>query len=185
MQIILDVRQIMLTATEWMALRRPDIGWSDPFNASAREANATSPRCLGVQRSQKRCHARPHGGSSSASCQIPASSVRTWRLRTPPSAHAQPHISRLDDSSIFSCGVGETITDSGAIDQTGMTLPVSPLLSSSTGSLYQRVVNGPAARLSERFVRVSHLTVFVQYTPGTSRRAGKPCSAGNALPFIS
>ena len=39
---------------------------------------------------------------------------------------------------------------------TSVVLPVSPPVPSSTGSLYQRVVNGPGARLSPSVIRVSH-----------------------------
>ena len=97
---------------------------------------------------RKRRHSRPRGGSSSAGRHVAASPARTWTLRTPPSAQAQPHISRSTDSSIDSWGAGETMSDSGAIDQTGVVSPVSRPVPSSTGSLYQRVVNGPCARLS-------------------------------------
>ena len=68
---------------------------------------------------------------------VAASSARTWTLRTPPSAQAQPHISRWAASSIVSLGIGETMSDSGAIDHTGMVSPVSRPAPSSTGSLYR------------------------------------------------
>ena len=55
-------------------------------------------------------------------------------------------------------GAGATITDCGAIDQTGTVDPVGWPASSSTGSLYQRVVNGPRARLSASVTRMSHFT---------------------------
>jgi hypothetical protein len=90
------------TGTSWIALRRPDIGWSNPFIASAREASTTTPRCLGVQAIEKRCHWRPRSGSSSVCRHVAASPVRTWTLRTPPSAQAEPHISRLAGSAIAS-----------------------------------------------------------------------------------
>jgi len=38
---------------------------------------------------------------------------------------------------------GETMSDSGAIDQTGVVLPVSAPAPSSNGSLYKRIVNAP------------------------------------------
>ena len=63
--------------------------------------------------------------------------------------------------SILSSGAGETMSDSGAIDQTGVAAPVSRPMPSSTGSLYQRVVNGPAPGYRTSVIRVSHLTLFV------------------------
>ena len=56
---------------------------------------------------------------------------------------------------------GETISDSGAIDQTGVTTPVSRPAPSRTGSLYQRLVNGPGARRSASVIRASHFTLLV------------------------
>jgi hypothetical protein len=58
-------------------------------------------------------------------------------------------------------GAGATITDCGAIAQTGTVRPRADARSSSTGSLYQRVVNGPGARASASVMRVSHFTLFV------------------------
>ena len=72
-----DARQTTFTVTSWITLRRPDIGWSTPVSASAREANTTGPRCLGVQGIEKRRYSRPRGGSMSAGRHVAASSVRT------------------------------------------------------------------------------------------------------------
>src|SRR5712691_4844184 len=155
-----DADQTTFTGTAWIALRRPDIGWHRPSLACAREASATAPRCRGVQGIEKRCHSRPWAGSSDAGRQSP-SPVRTSTRWTPPSAQAQPHISRSTDNSIASSGAGETMTDSGAIDHTGVVSPVSRPASSSTGSLYQRVVNGPGARVAASVIRVSHFTLLV------------------------
>jgi len=46
---------------------------------------------------------------------------------------------------------GETMSDSGAIDQTGVVLPVSAPAPSSNGSLYKRIVNAP--------VQTSHFAI--------------------------
>jgi hypothetical protein len=65
------------TGTSWIALRRPNVGWSCPFTASASEASGNALGRLGVQGIEKRCHSRPRGGSSSARRHVAASSVRT------------------------------------------------------------------------------------------------------------
>jgi hypothetical protein len=57
-------------------------------------------------------------------------------LRTPLSAHAKLHISRSTKSSIVSLDIGETMSNYGAIDQTGVASLVSRPTLSSTGSLY-------------------------------------------------
>ena len=130
--------------------------------ASVSDPIIATPLCLGVQFVEKSCHSLPRGRSSSARRHVAASSVQTYTLRTPPSAHAQPHISRLaDDSSMVSSGAGGTMSESGAIDHTRVASPVSRPTPSSTGSLYQRVVNAPSARVSASVNRVSHLTLFV------------------------
>jgi len=57
---------MMITGTSWIALRRPDTGWSGPLLASASEANPAAPRRAGVQGMEKRCHSCPRVDSSSA-----------------------------------------------------------------------------------------------------------------------
>src|SRR5262245_13302003 len=141
-----------------MALRLPDMGWLSPVAALARDASVAAPRRPDVQDNVKRCHARPDAGSSVAGCHRP-SPTSTSTLPTPPSAQAQPQISNGLAASIAASGAGATITDCGAIAQTGAVRAL--VESSSTGSLYQRVVNGPDARSRSSVTRVSHFTLLV------------------------
>src|SRR6516162_10464825 len=143
-----------------MALRRPDAGWHSPLAVVARDASVTVPHLLGSQDSVKRCQARSPVGSSCAGCQDPPSTLISTRP-TPPSAQAQPQISIALDALMAASGAGATITDCGAIAQTGTVRPLADPHSPCTGSLYQRVVNGPDARSSASVIRVSHLTLFV------------------------
>src|SRR5262245_22933892 len=106
----------------------------------------------------KRCHARPARGSTTAGTQASPAFMST--ALAPPSAHAQPQTSIFPTVTV-SLGAGETITDSGAIDHTGVNAPVGRPELSRAGSLYQRVVNGSAARVSASVSLVSHLTLFV------------------------
>jgi len=46
-------------------------------------------------------------------------------------------------------------------------------------------VNAPGARSRARLMRDSHLTLFVLYYPGATRRAGAPCSAVSDAAFLS
>src|SRR5262249_1381152 len=143
-----------------MAWRRPDAGWHSPLAVVARAASVTVPRLLGSQDSVKRCQARSAAGSSCAGCQDPPSTlISTWP--TPPSAQAQPQISVALEALTVASGAGATITDCAAIAQTGTVRPRAAAHSPCTGSLSQRVVNGPAARASASVTRVSHLTLFV------------------------
>jgi hypothetical protein len=96
-----------------------------------------------------------------AAVQVAAPSKLTSTTSTPPSAHAHPQIAVDSPAATVASGPGETITDSGAIDQTGVVAPVGFPDSSRIGSLYQRVVKGPVARASARVIRVSHFTLFV------------------------
>ena len=80
---------------------------------------------------------------------------------TPPSAQAQRQISAFTPMANVWSGAGETITDSGAMGPTGTVAPVDCPAVFWTGSLYQRVVNGPAARASASVSRVNHFTLFV------------------------
>src|SRR6516165_4028654 len=143
-----------------MALRRPDSGWHSPLAVVARDASVTVPHLIGIQDSVKRCQARSAAGSSAAGCQYPPSTLTSTWL-TPPSAQAQPQISVALEALMVASGAGATITDCGAIAQTGTVRPLADAQSSCTGSLYQRVVKGPDARASASVTRVSHLTLFV------------------------
>src|SRR5215469_2078249 len=143
-----------------MALRRPDGGWHSPLAVVARDASVTVPRLLGSQDSVKRCHARSTAGSSRVGCQDPPSTLTSTRS-TPPSAQAQPQISVALEALMVASEAGATITDCGAIAQTGTVRPLADAHSPCTGSLYQRVVKGPDARASASVTRVSHLTLFV------------------------
>jgi hypothetical protein len=79
----------------------------------------------------------------------------------PQSAQAHPHTS-CSVLRVRACpGAGDTMTDSGATDQTGTVLPTSPPAVLGTGSVYQRVVKGPDARVAATVMRVSHLTLLV------------------------
>ena len=80
----------MLTGTPWMALRRPDIGWTMPAFDVAREASVAAPGCCGDQEIEKRCHSRPRGGSSAAGSHPAWSPARTSTLATPLTDKAQP-----------------------------------------------------------------------------------------------
>src|SRR5215467_14099849 len=143
-----------------MALRRPDAGWHSPLAVVARDASVTVPRLLGSQDSVNRCQPRSTAGSSRVGCQdSPSTLISTWP--TPPSAQAQPQTSVASDAFMVASGAGATITDCGAIDQTGAVRPLADAHSPCTGSLYQRVVKGPDARASASVTRVSHLTLFV------------------------
>src|SRR5215470_7066130 len=143
-----------------MALRRPDAGWHSPLAAVARDASVTVPHFSGIQDSVKRCQARSAAGSRRVGCQGPPSTlISTWP--TPPSAQAHPQISVALEALTAASGAGATIADCGAIAQTGTVRPLADAHSPCTGSLYQRVVNGPAARASASVTRVSHLTLFV------------------------
>src|SRR5947209_11429374 len=143
-----------------MALRRPDAGWHSPLAVVARDASVTVPHFSGIQDSVKSCQARSAAGSSRAGCQDPPSTlIPTWP--TPPSAQAQPQIWVASEALMVASGAGATITDCGAIAQTGTVRPLADPHSSCTGSLYQRCVKGPGARASASVTRVSHLTLFV------------------------
>src|SRR6516162_10235255 len=143
-----------------MALRRPDAGWHSPLVAVARDASVTAPHFAGIQDSVKRCQARSAAGSSTPGSRTPPPR-RTPPGPTPPPAQAQPQISVAVEALMVASGAGATITDCGAIDQTGTVRPLADPHSSRTGSLYQRCVKGPDARASARVTRVSHLTLFV------------------------
>src|SRR6516164_114571 len=142
-----------------MALRRPDCGWHSPFVVMAREASVMPPRLDGAQEKVKRCHARPDARSSAAGFQ--SSSMLISTLSIPPSAQAQPQISVGLPAAMLVSGAGATITDCGAMAQTGVVWPAAVPASSYTGSLYQRVVNGPGARSCASVMRVSHFTLLV------------------------
>src|ERR1700736_5799709 len=142
-----------------MALRRPDTGWHSPLAVAEREASVVAPRLIGVQGSVKRCQARSDGGSSWARCHSPVSTLTSTWL-TPPSAQAQPQTSIASPVLMIVSAAGATITDCGAIVQTGTVRPLADV-SSSTGSLCQRVVKGPDARSLAGVTRVSHFTLFV------------------------
>src|SRR5690349_3104563 len=140
-----------------MAFRLPDSGWHSPRTLLAREASVTAARLLGTHEIAKRCQPRSDASSSCAGRQSPPSTLTsTWT--TPPSAQAQPQTSTACWALTVASGAGATITDCGAMAQTGA---VRPLASSSSGSLYQRVVNGPEARVSASVMRVSHFTLLV------------------------
>jgi hypothetical protein len=107
-----------------MALRRPDAGWHSPLAVVAREASVAAPILIGTQDSVKRCHARSDAGSSAAGSQYPPSTLTSTWL-TPPSAQAQPQISIALEALIIASGAGATITDCGAIVQTGTVRPLA------------------------------------------------------------
>src|SRR5713101_7884677 len=107
-----------------MALRRPDSGWYSPLAVVAREASVAAPHLIGTQDNVKRCHARSDAGSSAAGCQEPPSTLTSTWL-TPPSAQAQPQISIGLEAVIVVSGAGATITDCGAIAQTGTVRPLA------------------------------------------------------------
>ncbi len=73
--------------------------------------------------------------SSPAGNQLAPPSVLTSTALAPPSAHAQPQISAASPAFSVLSGAGETITDSGAIDQTGRVSPVGSPAESRTTSL--------------------------------------------------
>src|SRR6516165_4499681 len=105
-----------------MALRRPDAGWHSPLAAVARDASVTVPHFSGIQDNVKRCQARSAAGSSRAGRQDSSSTlISTWP--TPPSAQAQPQISVALEALTVASGAGATITDCGAIAQTGTVRP--------------------------------------------------------------
>jgi uncharacterized protein YbjT (DUF2867 family) len=54
------------TRTVWAALRAPSSGWAVPSTSRARTRNVVSPTSVGRQASEKRRHAQPRRGSSSA-----------------------------------------------------------------------------------------------------------------------
>ena len=109
----------------------------------------------------KRCHDRVVGGSRPAGIQLAPPSALSSTALTPPSAQAQPQISKSSPAVTAWFGAGDTMTNFGAIDQTGLVEPVGCPAASRTTSLYQPVVNGPAARVSMSVSRHSHLTLFV------------------------
>src|SRR5437879_4731095 len=107
-----------------MALRRPVSGWHSPVAPVAREASGVNAGVFGTQESVNRRQARPDGGSSAARIQSP-SSTRTSAFATPPSAQAQPQISIGLEPGMTASGAGATITDCGAIAQTGAVRPLA------------------------------------------------------------
>src|SRR5262245_53185493 len=70
-----------------------------------------------------------------------APSALTSTAVTPPSAQAQPQTSTASPAAKDRFGAGDTMTDSGAIDQTGQVGAIDCPDASRTTSLYQRVVN--------------------------------------------
>src|ERR1700681_968520 len=144
-----------------MAFRRPASGWIAPVPDTAREHSTCVPDSTGRHEAQNRCQARSARGPASAVSQVPPPSALTSTRSIPPSAHAQPQISRGLSRASASPGAGDTITDSGATDQTGAVVPQLRPSTSKTGSLYQRVVKAPAYRISASVIRVSHLTLLV------------------------
>src|SRR5262245_46364651 len=144
-----------------MALRAPPGGCRRPSADCDRELSSCRPRCAGRQVAVKRRQARETDGSTAACSQPVPPSTLTSTASTPPSAQAQPQISTAVPAVRVCSGAGETMTDSGAIAQTGTESPVGCPAPSRTGSLYQRVVNGPDARLSASVSFVSHFTLLV------------------------
>ena len=88
--------------------------------------------------------------------------VRDASVTVPHLLGSQDSVKRCAlEALMVASGAGATITDCGAIAQTGTVRPLADPHSSCTGSLYQRCVKGPDARASARVTRVSHLTLFV------------------------
>src|SRR5262249_58505513 len=107
------------------------------------------------------CAAGPGGGSTWSSVHVAPPSTLTSTRWIPGSAQAHPK-SSCGLSRLSVCpGAAATMMGSGAPDQPGTLFPESSPPALRIGSLYQRVVKGPGARLSARVIRVSHLTLLV------------------------
>src|SRR5262245_10366887 len=165
--------QTTFTSTRWIAFLHPNSGWVRPPTAWALEHSTTSPGPVARQERTNRCQARSARGSTCASVHVAPPSTLTSTRWIPRSAHAHPQ-SSCGLSRLSVCpGAGATMMDSGATDQTGTLFPESSPPALRIGSLYQRVVKGPGARLSTRVIRVSHLTLLVSSIKTRDNEAGR------------
>src|SRR5262249_27234735 len=105
------------------------------------------------QERTNRCPAPSARGSTSASAHVAPPSTLTSTRWIPRSAHAHPQSSCVVSRLSVCPGAGATMMDSGATDQTGTLFPESSPPALRIGSLYQRVVKGPGARLHESHSR--------------------------------